>query len=369
MILDDRLRAASWTPLRGGDHPLVPSEAGAKVAALRSEVVNPPEHSRPLAPPSLDGPVRRLEESRGELAKAWLVRLVGHSSLEEIERLPTQKIAHELPALIADIARALHEPVPDPAVQRLEFATRLAEVSGQEGIAAPKLVRDLATLQQVIIGGLESGVGHDPRGTLDAVEQVAELFSQIQADVIEEVLRTRSRELEWLGSTDSLTGLHNARFLQQHIHHLLGVQKRYGHPFAVLLIDIDGLKRINDAYGKVAGDRALTSVAMALGEQLRNVDTPIRMGGDEFCILLPHQTAARGRVVAERVADAIEAVESPTGQPMNVSIGVVSCPQDAAEAEELLEVADAAMYRAKAAGSRLGFALDAGAANGNGEAG
>jgi diguanylate cyclase (GGDEF)-like protein len=243
--------------------------------------------------------------------------------------------------------------VPDPAVQRLEFATRLAELSGREGIAAPQLVRDLATLQSVLIGGLESGVGQDPRGTLDAVEHVAELFSAVQGDVIEEVLRTRSRELEWLGSTDSLTGLHNVRFLQQHIHHLLGVQKRYGHPFAVLLIDIEGLKRINDAYGKVAGDRTLVNVATALGEQLRSVDTPIRMGGDEFLILLPHQTSARARVVGDRVADAVEAVENPTSQPLRVSIGVVSSPQDGSEAEELLETVDAAMYRAKAAGLRM----------------
>ena len=306
----------------------------------------------------MDAPVRRLEESRGELAKQWLVRMVSQSSLHDVERLDTAKIARELPTLIADIARALHEPVPDPAVRRLEFATRLAELSGREGIAAPQLVRDLGTLQSVLIGGLEGGVGHDPRGTLDAVEHVAELFSSIQADVLEEVLRTRSRELEWLGSTDSLTGLHNVRFLQQHIHHLLGVQKRYGHPFAVLLIDIDGLKRINDAYGRVAGDRTLVNVATALGEQLRSVDTPIRMGGDEFLILLPHQTSARARVVGERVADAIEADENPTGQPLRVSVGVVSSPQDGSEAEELLETVDAAMYQAKAAGLRMVVAGD-----------
>jgi diguanylate cyclase (GGDEF)-like protein len=171
--------------------------------------------------------------------------------------------------------------------------------------------------------------------------------------VIEEVLRTRARELEWLGSTDSLTGLHNVRFLQQHIHHLLAVQKRYGHPFAILLVDIEGLKRINDAYGKVAGDRTLVSVATALGEQLRSVDTPVRMGGDEFCILLPHQTTPRALMVGNRVADAVEAVDNPTGQPLRVSVGVVSCPQDGTDAEALLEVADAAVYRAKAAGTRI----------------
>jgi diguanylate cyclase (GGDEF)-like protein len=301
----------------------------------------------------LDAPIRRLEESRGELAKSWLVRMVTQSSLADVERLDTAKIARDLPELIGDIARALQEPMPDPAVQRLEFATRLADLSGREGIAAPQLVRDLSTLQTVLIGALDTGVGHDPRGTLDAVEHVAELFSAIQADVIEEVLRTRSREMEWLGSTDSLTGLHNVRFLQQHIHHLIGVQKRYGHPFAILLVDIDGLKRINDAYGKVAGDRTLVNVATALGEHLRAVDTPVRMGGDEFCILLPHQTSPRARVVGDRVADALESLENPTGKPLSVTLGVVSSPHDGTEAEQLLETADAAMYRAKAAGRRM----------------
>jgi diguanylate cyclase (GGDEF)-like protein len=140
------------------------------------------------------------------------------------------------------------------------------------------------------------------------------------------------------------------------------VQKRYGHPFAVLLIDIDGLKRINDAYGKVAGDRTLVNVATALGEQLRSVDTPVRMGGDEFCVLLPHQTSARARVVADRVAAAVEAVDNPTGQPLRVSVGVVSCPQDGTEAEGLLEGVDAAMYRAKAAGRRVMVATEDSAA-------
>jgi diguanylate cyclase (GGDEF)-like protein len=218
----------------------------------------------------------------------------------------------------------------------------------------------------VLISALEAGVTTDPQSTLDAVEHLVELFAGIQADIVEEVLRTRSRELEWLGSTDSLTGLHNVRFLQQHLHHLLNVQKRYGHPFSVLLMDIDGLKRINDAYGKVAGDRTLVDVATALGEQIRAVDTPVRMGGDEFCILLPHQTSERARTAAERIAAAIESLQSPAGQPLQVSIGVVSCPQDSSEAEQLLELADRAMYSAKAAGRRIGFAGGGGLANGAG---
>jgi diguanylate cyclase (GGDEF)-like protein len=180
----------------------------------------------------------------------------------------------------------------------------------------------------------------------------------MQADAVEEVLRQRSRELEWLGTTDELTGLHNARYLQQHMHHLLGVQRRYGHPFALLLIDIDGLKRINDAYGQAAGDRTLVDVATALGEAVRAVDTPIRMADDEFCVLLPQQTATRARALAERLAAAIEAVEGPASQSLSVAVGVVSCPQHATEVDQLLEMADSAMYRAKAAGERVAVGGD-----------
>jgi diguanylate cyclase (GGDEF)-like protein len=131
------------------------------------------------------------------------------------------------------------------------------------------------------------------------------------------------------------------------------MQRRYGHPFAVLVVDIDGLKRINDAYGSAAGDRALVDVATALGEAVRTVDTPVRLEGDEFCVLLPNQTATRARALAERLAESIESVQGPGGQTLGVSVGVVSCPQHSTDPEELLALADAAMYRAKAAGESV----------------
>jgi two-component system cell cycle response regulator len=194
----------------------------------------------------------------------------------------------------------------------------------------------------------------DPAETLRAVERLTEIFSAMQADAVEEVLRVRSRELEWLGTTDELTGLHNERYLQQELHHLTGMQRRYGHPFAVLVVDIDGLGRINDAYGSAAGDRALVDVATALGEGIRTVDTPVRMGDDEFCVLLPNQTAVRAVALAERIASSIEDVHGPGGQALGVTLGVVSCPQHSTSPDDLLALADAAVYRAKAAGERVG---------------
>jgi diguanylate cyclase (GGDEF)-like protein len=301
----------------------------------------------------MDGPIARLEETRGELAKAWLMRALGRSSLEDIERLPTARIARELPELIAEIARAAAGgPEPEPA-RHVEWAKRLAELTGREGALGSQLIRDVSGLQSVMIAALHRQLRVlDPVETLRAVERLTEIFSAMQAEAVEEALRIRSRELEWLGTTDELTGLHNDRYLRQELHHLVGMQRRYGHPFALLVVDIDGLGRINDAYGSAAGDRALVDVATAMGEAVRAVDTPVRMSDDEFCVLLPHQTAARARSLAERLGEGIEAIDNPAGK-LGVSIGVVSCPQHATEADELLQAGDAAMWAAKAAGERV----------------
>jgi diguanylate cyclase (GGDEF)-like protein len=306
----------------------------------------------------MDAPTKRLEETRGELAKAWLLRVVEQSSLEEIERLPTPRIARDLPDLIGEIAAAAAEDAPGLS-RGVEWAKRLAELTGRSGTIDAQLVRDVARLQSVMVTALHRQLRTlEPVATLAAVERLTELFSALQADAVEEVLRQRSRELEWLGTTDELTGLQNARYLQQHMHHLVGVQRRYGHPFALLLIDIDGLKRINDAYGQAAGDGTLVDVATALGEATRAVDTPVRMTDDEFGVVLPQQTASRARTLADRIAAAIEAIEGPAGHSLAVTVGVVSCPQHGTDVERLLELADEAMYRAKAAGERVAEAAE-----------
>jgi diguanylate cyclase (GGDEF)-like protein len=302
----------------------------------------------------MDGPIARLEETRGELAKAWLMRALGRSSLEEIERLPTARIARELPELIAEIARAARGDADPDTARHVDWARRLAELTGHEGALDAQVIRAVTGLQSVMIAALHRQLRTlDPVETLRAVERLTEIFSAMQAEAVEEALRVRSRELEWLGTTDELTGLHNDRYLRQELHHLVAMQRRYGQPFALLVVDIDGLGRINDAFGSAAGDRALVDVATAMGEAVRTVDTPVRMAGDEFCVLLPNQTATRARVLAERIAEAIAEIEGPAAQPLSAAIGVVSCPQHGVEPDDLMAAGDTAMWAAKAAGEPI----------------
>jgi diguanylate cyclase (GGDEF)-like protein len=304
------------------------------------------------------GPFARLDRSRDELAKAWLVRLIERASLDEIRELPTEQIARELPELIGDIVASVAETNGDPyqlSDRQIGRAASLAALRSGRETSARDLARDVAALHAVLVRALRDELAEkEPGRFAEAVERLADVTGAIQAAAAEELVRRRSRELESQANTDPLTGLGNLRHLQRQIGHLLELQKRYGHPFGLLLMDVDGLKRINDAHGHRAGDRVLVQVAMTLRRSIRTVDVSARLGGDEFCVVAPEQDLDAAAALAERLATAVrEEVPSPEEPPIALSIGVVSCPAHGADAERLVDAADRAMYRAKAAGDSV----------------
>ncbi|MBX5470062.1 MAG: GGDEF domain-containing protein [Thermoleophilaceae bacterium] len=303
---------------------------------------------------ALDASLRRLDECRADLAKAWLLRVLERAPLEDIQRIPTDRVARELPDVIGSVVRAVAEGG-EAAAHRLEgVARRIAAIAGREHPAPSELVADIAALQAVLLGALGRELeGADTEAFADGAVRLAGVFGGIQAAAADELVRERSRELEWLANTDALTGLYNVRYLKQQLAHLVGIQQRYGDSFALLLLDINGLKRINDAHGHAAGDRILVGVSAAIRETVRTIDTPVRMGGDEFCVLAPHQTASGGKILAYRIGAAVEQIDCPGNSQIGVAIGVVSCPQHGVDPEQLLELADSAMYRAKASGERV----------------
>jgi diguanylate cyclase (GGDEF)-like protein len=305
------------------------------------------------------GPLARLDRSRDELAKAWLVRLIERASLDEIRELPTERIARELPELIAEIVREASETDGDPYDLSKEQAERAASLATLRGggreVQAADVARDVAALQSVLVRALREEIGEsDPARFAEAVEQLVEATGAIQAAAMEAHVQTRSRELESQANTDPLTGLGNLRALQRQLANLLDVYKRYRHPFGLLLMDIDGLKRINDSHGHQAGDRVLMQVAMSLRRSIRSIDTAARIGGDEFCVLLPEQDLKSAAKLAARLATAVEEeVATPGDPPVTMSIGVAASPEHGDDSEALIDTADRAMYRAKAAGEGI----------------
>ena len=304
----------------------------------------------------------RLEELREQLAKAWLVRVVESASLEEIERLPIERIARELPALIAEILRTVAEgellPEPDRGGRAYRCGARLAALRGKDGADPARVAMDVVTLQAVMVDALGRELAEaDNARLLEAVKRLLAGLGVIQAEAVAELAEARSRELESLANTDPLTGLSNVRYMHQELDRLVGLQQRYGHAFAVVMLDVDGLKRINDAFGHSVGDQLLTGVADVLRETIRSIDVASRIGGDEFCVLAPDQGIRGARILAERIAAAVAGLRAPERFPVGASVGVVSCPEHAAQAERLLHLADEAMYRAKASGDRVALGV------------
>lgn len=156
------------------------------------------------------------------------------------------------------------------------------------------------------------------------------------------------RQLRLEAERDELTGLGNLRMLRARMITERARFERYGDPLSVAVMDVDKLKRINDQHGHLAGSRALQAVADVLRRDVRETDLPVRYGGDEFIVLLPHTTLDEARVFADRALAHI-AEAQPDGVAVTVSIGLASLRRgpDVETDDEFLRRADEAAYRAK----------------------
>lgn len=166
------------------------------------------------------------------------------------------------------------------------------------------------------------------------------------------------RQLEEKAAQDSKTGLLTAEEWQMRVASELMRNARTRTPFAVLMVDLDRFKRVNDTYGHMAGDAVLRTVAETITGQLRAYDSVGRWGGEEFAVLLPQIPDRGARDVAERIRAAVADIEvavtiddsSHVIRGMSASVGVASFPDTGTTADGLVHAADQAMYRAKSAG-------------------
>lgn len=158
-------------------------------------------------------------------------------------------------------------------------------------------------------------------------------------------------EVQRLAMTDALTGLYNRRKLDEALELELERVRRYGRTLSTIMIDLDNLKHINDAYGHPAGDEILKRVARVIESQVRRIDTPVRYGGDEFLILLPEANLKEATILAERIAARCQDL-SFGDDFVSFSLGVVEWGPGISSTEDLLFEADQALYEAKQAGGK-----------------
>jgi diguanylate cyclase len=156
--------------------------------------------------------------------------------------------------------------------------------------------------------------------------------------------------LERQAQTDSLTGLYNYRYFHEHLRAELARALRSHQPVAVLIIDLDDFKRVNDVYGHAVGDQVLVRIAELLTGAVRASDLVCRLGGEEFGILLPNCDAVRARGFAERLVRLLAETQFDVVGRITASIGITHAPEHALNPRELAAYAESAMMTAKAAG-------------------
>lgn len=179
---------------------------------------------------------------------------------------------------------------------------------------------------------------------------------------LKEEIKAKQEKIEEISITDDLTGLYNIRFLSQSIDLEIERSRRFGSMFALIFMDIDDLKKVNDKFGHLTGSKVLIETAAVLQVNLRKVDILIRYGGDEFVIIMPQTTKESGFLVADRLRKTIEEkVFLKNGDhPVRItaSFGVASFPVNAKDKEELIAIADKALYHGKFSTKNVVFAAE-----------
>jgi two-component system, cell cycle response regulator len=203
-----------------------------------------------------------------------------------------------------------------------------------------------------MVDGLRLGAHDYLRKPCEPTELLARVQAAARVKRLQDELRQRNEELDLISRTDALTGLRNRRHVEEYLTRLVSLARRNVEPIAVLIIDIDHFKSVNDGHGHDAGDAVLRQVAGRMVDSVRLEDMVGRWGGEEFLVVLPNTPAQGAAELAERLRQVVagEPCRLPDGGavPVTISLGCAASVVD--DAATLVRSADAAMYEAKESG-------------------
>lgn len=230
-----------------------------------------------------------------------------------------------------------------------------------------KLIRELVvpTMRDghiVSILGVGNKLSDYNEKDIELVAYIADIvWSIVSQKRADEQIHKLNTQLEHLAMTDDLTELANRRFFFIRGSEEIKKARRYHIPLTLIMLDIDSFKQVNDTYGHDAGDAMLQCIAKTLNENIREVDIAVRLGGEEFGILMPNTKTANAVKLAERLRLAIETQNCTIqnrSMHITASVGVATFNKKMLDIDELLRNADAAMYKAKQQGRNRVVLLD-----------
>src|SRR5450759_3823388 len=306
---------------------------------------------RPMAPRPAPGGVESIAITRPrDASPQWALDVLVDSGLAAFLVLDGPRITYVSPAFLMLVGWETSKAIRPASLPELigdadcaRFLAGLASAGGRHrDICTLRRLTDSEAYLAIDAAVIQTTTG--PRTVLVASDVTTWMQSQAR--------------LQRLAFEDTLTGLANRALLHDRMAQAIAAARRNAGSFAVLLIDLDRFKPINDIHGHATGDLVLRETARRLQAAARAVDTVARLGGDEFVVLLGGDGGReQARLVAERIIQAVTAPLAMHGLRLGVSIGIAIFPDDGSDPDQLLARADGAMYEAKhRGGNRHAFA-------------
>jgi two-component system cell cycle response regulator len=304
------------------------------------------------APASFSTPGKIVLVGRNvEDAMTWRAGLRGLVS-DDIEIVPADRLLETIAAeQAADLYVISSDIAGGTSGLRLIADIRARQITRAAGIVVVHGRQD----RKEAVMALDLGANDIITRGADPEELALRLRSQMRRKKEADVLRNSVDEGLRLAMIDPLTGLYNRRYALPHLTQISEKSAKSGQHFAIMLIDLDRFKLVNDTFGHQVGDTVLTEVAKRMRDNLRGIDLVARFGGEEFLVCMPMTTLMEARTAAERLRSAIcgtPVATAPDGTPVSVSasIGLAMGGASQASIEMLLQIADRALYDAKAEG-------------------
>jgi two-component system, cell cycle response regulator len=290
-------------------------------------------------------------ETQGSETKKFLEKS-GYAVVWVLEGMPALRIVKTQPFDVILIDCIL------PDIDGTKICGCLKQDEDTKGIPIIMLTAKATTADKVL--GLDSGADDYLSKPYEKVELCARISAALRTKFLQDDLKRKSDEIRGvlakvavLSVTDPLTGLYNRRHFEELLESEFKKALRYKTPLSCMMIDIDHFKVVNDTHGHAVGDAVITDIAQIIRQNIRNVDTPCRWGGEEFIVLTPMTAKAFVEQSARRILKCISdhVFTAIGGQTITVSIGIADVSKRGIDTPyKLIHAADIVMYEAKQGG-------------------
>ncbi|MBS3909203.1 MAG: diguanylate cyclase [Actinobacteria bacterium] len=301
------------------------------------------------------------------IVESWMERMESADDNTFRERITETILVDNIPSLLRGISKVIESPERIEDFEAggviFEAAAEFGANRQQQDYKPSELLRELDLLREIIWRFCDENFAVTEFYELE--RRINRPFDKLVSIITGHYINSFESELKQLARRDRLTGFFNYESFKEILHEELKRSKRYRRSFSILLVDIDGLNDYNNTFGRGAGDALLGEVSLVMARTIRDVDQPVRYGGDEFAVIMPESNKRQAQKAAERLRRAIKLeakhqVEkgAPSRSPVTISIGLASYPKDAVTAHELVSLADEALYEAKQGGRDMVVAID-----------